>query len=44
MTLLVLAATVGLVILTLAAVNGSFGVAGQAVDAGITAAAAHRPG
>jgi hypothetical protein len=40
MTILVLAAAVGLVVLALAAVNGSFGGAGQVVDQNLTTAAA----
>jgi hypothetical protein len=39
MTFLVLAAAIGLVIVALAAVNGSFGSAGQVVDQNLTTAA-----
>jgi hypothetical protein len=38
MTLLVLAAAVGLIVLALAAVNGSFGGAGQVVDQNLATA------
>jgi uncharacterized membrane protein YdbT with pleckstrin-like domain len=44
MTLLFLAAAVGVIVLALAALNGSFGGAGQAVDASLSAAAARAPG
>jgi len=39
MTLLVLAAAVGLIVMALAAVNGSFGTAGQVVDRNLSTAA-----
>ena len=45
MTLLFAAAAVGVILLALAAVNGSFSSGGQVVDASLTAAtAAHGPG